>query len=375
MNVLSLFDGISCGQVALKNAGIKVKNYYASEIDDYVIGITKNNFPNTIHLGNVENIDYSKLPKIDLLIGGSPCQGFSNAGDRLNFKDPRSKLFFEFVKALKTVKPKYFLLENVKMKAEWRDIITKHMGVEPIFINSVDFIPHHRQRYYWTNIPVKKWSAKKDTLSNYLEQNPDKKTFLSDTAIKRLESAQRFRGWFDESSSHIGCLTANYYKIPSDGSYVNYKGKKRRLSPIECERLQGLDDNYTQYGLFDKSKKKISNTQRYKAIGNGWTVNVISHIFSGIKTRRTKFRNMKRESKENMMNKLKSFVPDITDESFHISFENDDYGEHICVYIEKTADNKDSIKQEINTIIDGWRCVTILVPNEYIDGIGLREKK
>ena len=136
MKVLSLFDGISCGQVALERAGIKVDNYFASEIDKYAIKVTQKNYPNTIQLGDVCNIKGNELPKIDLLIGGSPCQGFSFAGKQLNFNDPRSELFFEFVRILKEVKPKYFLLENVKMKKEYQNVISKHLGVEPIEINS-----------------------------------------------------------------------------------------------------------------------------------------------------------------------------------------------------------------------------------------------
>lgn len=136
MNVLSLFDGMSCGRIALERAGIPITNYFASEIDKYAIQVAKANYPDTIHLGNVENITSKHLPEIDILIGGRPCQGFSNSGAGLNFEDPRSKLFFEYVRLLKECKPKYFLLENVKMKKEWADIITDILGVEPVLINS-----------------------------------------------------------------------------------------------------------------------------------------------------------------------------------------------------------------------------------------------
>ena len=154
MNVLSLFDGMSCGQLALQKIGANVTNYYASEIDKYAIQVAKENFPNTIHLGDVTQI--VSIPynvKINLLIGGSPCQGFSRSGKQLNFEDPRSKLFFEFVRILKLVKPKYFLLENVIMKKESRDIITEYLGVEPIEINSSLVSAQNRRRLYWTNIP------------------------------------------------------------------------------------------------------------------------------------------------------------------------------------------------------------------------------
>jgi DNA (cytosine-5)-methyltransferase 3A len=136
MNVLSLFDGMSCGQIALNKAGIKYDNYFASEIDKPAIKVTQHNYPNTIQLGSVIDVKAEDLPKIDLLIGGSPCQGFSFAGKKLNFDDPRSKLFFEFVRLKNELNPKYFLLENVKMKQEWQDVISENLGVKPIRINS-----------------------------------------------------------------------------------------------------------------------------------------------------------------------------------------------------------------------------------------------
>ena len=136
MNVLSLFDGMSCGQIALNKVGIKYENYFASEIDEPAIKVTQHNYPNTIQLGDVTKIKASDLPQIDLLIGGSPCQGFSFAGKQLNFEDERSKLFFEFVRLKNELQPKYFLLENVKMKQEWQDVISEQLGVKPIRINS-----------------------------------------------------------------------------------------------------------------------------------------------------------------------------------------------------------------------------------------------
>jgi len=153
MNVLSLFDGLSCGQIALDSLGIKINKYLASEINKNAITITQNNYPNTIQLGGITNVQSVNLPKIDLLIGGSPCQGFSFAGKQLNFNDPRSKLFFEYVRLLKECKPKYFLLENVRMQQEYLDIISDLLNVQPIMINSADFSPQDRKRYYWTNIP------------------------------------------------------------------------------------------------------------------------------------------------------------------------------------------------------------------------------
>jgi len=152
MNVLSLFDGMSCGQIALRKMGIKVDNYYASEIDKYAITVAKKNFPDMNHIGDVTEVRAEDLPKIDLLMGGSPCQGFSFAGKQLNFDDPRSALFFEFVRLLRDCKPKYFLLENVRMKKEYQDVISEHLSVEPVKINSALVSAQNRVRLYWTNI-------------------------------------------------------------------------------------------------------------------------------------------------------------------------------------------------------------------------------
>jgi len=153
INVLSLFDGLSCGNIALERAGIKVNNYFASEIDKWAIQIANKNYPSIIQLGDVTKFDETKLPKIDLLIGGSPCQGFSFAGKQLNFDDPRSKLFFVYVYMLKQLKPKYFLLENVRMSKQSQDVISEHLGVQPIKINSSLVSAQNRVRLYWTNIP------------------------------------------------------------------------------------------------------------------------------------------------------------------------------------------------------------------------------
>ena len=172
MNVLSLFDGMSCGQIALNKLGIKYDNYFASEIDKYAIQVTQKNYPNTKQLGDVTKIDLNSLPKIDLLIGGSPCQRFSFAGKQLNFKDPRSKLFYEFVKAKDKLNPKYFLLENVRMKKECQDIISSYLGCEPIKINSSLVSAQNRVRLYWTNIPdIQQPEDKGITLSDILEKD------------------------------------------------------------------------------------------------------------------------------------------------------------------------------------------------------------
>jgi DNA-cytosine methyltransferase len=303
MNVLSLFDGMSCGQIALNRAGIKYDNYFASEIDKYAIKVTISNYHNTVQLGSVTEVRAENLPKIDLLIGGSPCQGFSFAGKGLNFEDPRSKLFFEYVRLLKECNPRYFLLENVKMKKEYQDIISQHLGVEAIEIDSALESAQSRKRLYWTNIPG-------------VTQPKDKEIFLKDI----LED-----GIVDREKSH--CLDANYFKGGNLTSYfdknrrqlvfkenqknmiqrkklglvvgrpncighADIKGKDilkrvyspegksptitaicgghqekkvatskttwRKLTPIECERLQTVPDNYTNH---------VSNTQRYKMLG------------------------------------------------------------------------------------------------------------
>ena len=153
-SVLSLFDGMSCGQIALNRIGIEYDNYFASEIDKHAIKVTQHNYPNTIQLGDVREIKAENLPKIDLLIGGSPCQGFSFAGKGLNFDDPRSKLFFEFVRLKNETQPKYWMLENVKMKAEHQNIISEILGVKPILINSELVSAQSRERLFWTNIPI-----------------------------------------------------------------------------------------------------------------------------------------------------------------------------------------------------------------------------
>lgn len=213
MNVLSLFDGMSCGQIALDRLGIKVDNYFACEIDKYAMQVTRANFPNTIQLGDVTKVDLSKLPKIDLVLAGSPCQGFSFAGKQLAFDDPRSALFFEFIKILKEVKPKYFLLENVRMKQEFLNIITEQVsscypeitfGIEPILINSSLLSAQSRQRYYWSNIPnIQQPEERGIVLRDILEENPNEAP-TKDTPRNR----RHYKGLDDKSL----CMTATMYK-------------------------------------------------------------------------------------------------------------------------------------------------------------------
>lgn len=170
MRILSLFDGISCGQLALRRAGVRIDKYYASEIDKFAIKITQTNFPNTIQLGDVNDIDFTKfIGKIDLLMGGSPCQDLSVAKqNRKGLEGERSGLFYKYIEALTTIKPKYFLLENVaSMKKKDKDTITSIIGVEPVMINSALVSAQQRKRYYWTNIKG-------------IVQPEDKRIFLKD---------------------------------------------------------------------------------------------------------------------------------------------------------------------------------------------------
>lgn len=339
MNVLSLFDGMSCGRIALDKLGIPVDKYFASEIDKWAIQIAKKNYPDTIHIGDVQDVMYPESfdgHKIDLLIGGSPCQGFSFAGKQLNFDDPRSKLFFEFVRLYKECKPKYFLLENVRMKQEYQDVITEMLGVQPIAINSSLVSAQNRYRLYWTNIPITELPRDKNILlrdiledgvvdrdkshcldANYFKGGNLKQYFekhrrqlvfskdglchIGDADIKGHDSVkrvyhpdgkaptlttmqgghrepkvamlQRSRG-FNKGGVTMRekspTLSSNSWE---QNNFVSENRQWRKLTPLECERLQTVPDGYTE---------GVSNTQRYKMLGNGWTVDVITHIFGGI---------------------------------------------------------------------------------------------
>jgi DNA (cytosine-5)-methyltransferase 3A len=381
MNVLSLFDGISCGMVALERAGIKIDKYYASEVDKYAIKVSEKNYPNIIRVGDVAkwrewDIDWSS---IGFLIGGSPCQGFSFAGKQLNFDDPRSKLFFvyaEILEHIKSINPSViFLLENVRMKKEYQDVISGYLGVDPIMIDSNLVSAQNRKRFYWTNIPdvaqpkdkgimLKditheitdidsiiseswvKWfkdNAEFQLNKKYSSLNPDKAITMTarqysswngnfvmeslaeyivpfDKTLQILdkEVEKGKVGYFRQDSQAnrvyyihnktvtlcgeagggaakmgqylFGCITPDrvnkrqngqrfsegnkFYTLTAQDKHgILIEGYIRKLTPIECERLQTLEDRYTD---------GISNAQRYKCLGNGWTVDVISHILSFI---------------------------------------------------------------------------------------------
>lgn len=358
MNVLSEFDGISCGQVALQRAGIFVENYFASEIDKYAIRVTQTRHPKTVQLGTVTGWKSWDLPKIDLLIAGSPCQGFSNAGLGLNFDDPRSKLFFEFVETLKMLRDRnpdlIFLLENVRMKQEWQDIISEQVGVRPIKINSALVSAQNRVRLYWTNIqgitqPEDKHIYLKDIIecgevdreksytidANYFKGGNPRSNFEDGKRQLVFEHQSHKRAMVKVQGAAIrnqvtprgveeqlniredgksNCVVPSYtaklngmVQVGVADGYVGHDiqrrvyssdGKSptilaiasggaippkialddyhyRKLTVLECERLQTLSDGYTDCG--------ISNTQRYKCVGNGWTVDVIAHILSFMK--------------------------------------------------------------------------------------------
>ncbi len=374
MKVLSLFDGIACGYVALERAWIPIDVYYASEIDKYAIQVALKNHPDIIEIGDVCEVKWEDYQWVDLIIGGSPCQGFSMAGKMLNFNDPRSKLFFEFVRLVKEIKPKYFLLENVKMKKEYIEVISEQLwGIEPTLIDSALVSAQRRKRLYWVGKLQEDWTyAKveipqpedkgillKDILLDYVEPKYDvseKHTI----AMKNARSCGELN--LPQPDEKCWTLIAWYYKTPQDWPYIlkdyelderqvnmiaNWKWyerplervrwpedkmdtltthcgkmsngiklvqvpcatqigqsknwgnsygsdkaytlracnpngviesvnppKIRKLHPIECERLQTLEDWYTE---------GISDTQRYKALWNGWTCDVIAHIFSYLK--------------------------------------------------------------------------------------------
>jgi site-specific DNA-cytosine methylase len=270
MKVLSLFDGMSAGKLALERAGVKVSSYYASEVDKYAIEISQKNYPDIIRLGDVVNVKAEDLPPIDLLIGGSPCQGFSCAGKQLNFDDPRSKLFFEYVRLLKEVKPKYFLLENVVMKQEYQDIISEALGVKPIMINSSSLSGQIRKRLYWTNIPNVTQPADKGvslqsilTENGYTEKNKSWAIACASSWIRPMMSIEKAKVRYKK------CLLP----IIFNSSDFNWELGFRFLNITECERLQTFPDNFTE---------GVSKSQRYKMLGNGWTVDVIAHIFRGL---------------------------------------------------------------------------------------------
>lgn len=283
---------MSCGQIALNRAGIRYDKYYASEIDKHAIAVTMHNYPNTKQLGDVTKIKAEGAPKIDLLIGGSPCQGFSFAGKQLNFDDPRSKLFFEYVRLKNELNPKWFLLENVVMKQEYQDVISEHLGVKPIKINSSLVSAQSRNRLYWTNIPnvtqpedkgiyfkdVSDESLVAAIRGHYVSQMVGRRCLDGvrkdyDTAIKIQQYLEPRLGGKSNclttvAKDNVVCLEPiTTRKLASECTY-------RNLTRLECERLQTVPEGYTRV---------VSDGQAKRMLGNGWTVDVIAHILKGLK--------------------------------------------------------------------------------------------
>lgn len=293
MNVLSLFDGIACGYEALIRARIKVDRYIAYEIDPYAIKVAKANHPDIEEMGDVTAADFSQYKDIDLLIGGSPCQDLSNykydRGDVKGLDGDKSSLFYYYVKALKDIKPRYFLLENVaSMEEKWKDVITQELGVEPVMINSDLVSAQLRKRLYWTNI-------------GEITQPEDKGILLKDIVVPANEVPAKY--WYKRDFVYNGddakvqatllgsglmrnmreCynLNSKCNTLLCDGDGGNRQkkiyqdGRCRKLMPIEYERLQTLPDNYTDC---------VADCHRYTAVGNGWTIDVIAHIFKILNT-------------------------------------------------------------------------------------------
>lgn len=345
MNVLSLFDGISVGQLALSNLGIKIDNYFASEIDKYAIAITKHNFPNTKHIGDVTEINPFDLPKIDLLIGGSPCTNFSFSGKRqgmvtkdnikiltldqyLDLKekgfefDGQSYLFWEYVRLLRSTKPKYFFLENVVMTKDWESILSEQVGITPTLINSSLVTAQNRRRLYWigklneetmlyekVGLPqpedcgillrdiIENGYVDRDksycidasyykggNLRQYYEKSRRQLVFTGGAMRGRYlpdgSIEQRIEIRDDEKSNCLTTVQKDTLCIQIGEDDITY----RNLTPLECERLQSLPEEFTALGLFETKNglttKAVSNSQRYKCIGNSWTEKVIRHNFS-----------------------------------------------------------------------------------------------
>lgn len=325
MNVLSLFDGMSCGRIALDRAGISVDNYFASEIDKYATKVSEYNYPDIVRLGDVSTVKYKdgwlvsenggwNVGKIDLVLAGSPCQGFSFAGKQLAFDDERSKLYFEFERILKEIQLENpdvkFILENVRMKQEHKDVISERLDVQPIAINSNLVSAQNRYRLYWTNInDVNQPTDLNIMLEDILEQEVDEKYYIKTGRLNWLKTFGEIKekdGYVAFNPYKAKCLTARgepswnctYIlqwphgsnnggiraldgKCPAlttsswpTNNLLLEKGFVRKLTPIECERLQTVPDSYTSC---------VSDTQRYKMLGNGWTVNVIAHILKGLK--------------------------------------------------------------------------------------------
>lgn len=299
-NVLSLFDGISCGMIALNRCGIPIDNYYASEIDDNAIKVSNHHFPNIIRLGDVSSIDSNLLPRIDLLIGGFPCQSFSFAGKELNFNDPRGSLFFQYVRLLNDIKPRYFLAENVVMQEKFSDKISEMLGVKCIKLNSLSVSAQSRKRLYWTNIPINGFPSDRginliDILDRdefYLKHYPnlrngtivgsrrigtDGKRDDYNTSIPRIQTLE-VRNVNINKTNCITTVAKDNVLTPHEvGRHKDAFGGDilyRNYTPNELCRLQTIPDNYFN-GV-------VSDGKVIKMVGNAWTVDIISWLLNQI---------------------------------------------------------------------------------------------
>lgn len=316
MNILSLFDGISGARIALEKLNIPIKNYYASEIDKYAIQVSKENYPDIIHLGDIKDIKASDLPKIDLLIGGSPCQDLSNAQKGLGLKGEKSRLFYEYIRLYKELNPRYFLLENVKNK--WGNLMSEIIGVDFVEINSSLFSAQSRPRYYWTNIKFPKIPQKHhiERLEDIVVKNVDEKYYFNKDGLDEFVKENLIFGktptkdgivkLFDvpktiindnERQRRIYALNSKSPTIlaRSDTTKIFDGNKIRKITPLESERLQKIPDNYTS---------SCSDTQRYKMIGNGFNIDTIAHILKGLKNEPSEVRK-----KEQRVSSTKPYQP------------------------------------------------------------------
>ena len=281
-----MFDGISCGMVALERAGLQVDRYVAYEIDKYAIQVSEKNYPQIEHCGDVTMADFSQYKGFDLLLGGSPCQSLSITQSKTReHLEGKSKLFFEYVRALEEVKPKYFLFENVaSMNEESKQIISECLGCEPIFIDSADFSAQSRPRLYWTNIPVDmNWQKSKSVIRDIMESKVDEKYYYNFPLIN-VDMTKQVCATMEHSNQEMHkrvfnpdfkCHTLTCVSGGNQQKKVMDNGRARKLTPLEYERLQTLPDNYTA---------GLSDGRRYTAVGNGWTVDVIAHLLSGLKS-------------------------------------------------------------------------------------------
>lgn len=285
VKVLSLFDGISCGMVALERAGIPVERYTAYEIEPSAIKISQKNYPQIEHCGDVTTADFTQYQGIDLLMGGSPCQSLSIVQSKTRqHLDGKSKLFFEFVRALEEAKPRYFLFENVaSMNEESKAVISECLGCDPVFIDSKLFSAQQRPRYYWTNIPFEKALPPEcpTVLRDIMQPDVDEKYFYSHP-LENVDMSKQVCATmvFKNHEMHKRIFNPNFkcHTLTTVGGGNAHKkvmdnGRARKLTPLEYERLQTLPDNYTAC---------VADTNRYKSIGNGWTVDVIAYILRGV---------------------------------------------------------------------------------------------